>query len=1037
MATQNNQINIKVQFLGATETITSIEELTNKLNIYKEVLESYKAEAAAGNKEAVKDFQDLSAEISNAEGKLELLQQQQVEGQRKAQTAVENTIGSYIRLGGALTTGFAAAKSAIALFGAEGEELQEAATKAQVLLTLGLAASTIAQEAATLAKIKDTAVTIANTVAQQGLIAALRLLWATMLANPLTAILAALGAVVSLLIIFADTSKEAAEETKTLVEFQQEAAESAVVETQKLKILNGIVRDGTKSLDARNGAYNELKKILPELEGLTLDQAIAQGSLNKAYEREIQLIKLRAQAKGLEDFIAQQKKEEVAALVAAEAQEKLAEQIQQTFELQQDFRRAQSGGFAGTIEEYEQLQQSYRNVGRALADGTEVVEERSVVEQQLYDITAKISELEQQRQNEIDDMKDSQDKAKKSQEQLNKERQAYIKLLLEEIKLQQQLLIYTQDLEDFDNKLIDSTQKKIDKLEGYKNTLQKLETFQELYTKALEDFIVESDIAGPAFLKLKDAGETFIDGIDAGVDGLESFNKQVKALKEGLDPEQALLLEDFAQNYRNIFAAFNQEGFDPKKSLKVEEFQKVVTDLNLALGKITIDPYTARTENQLIEDKKTARERYELYRIAFENEYTLYYETLLRKKGLTEKEIQEQRETTREIAAEAFKSLTGIGDELLDFEQGVKKTTLKVGELGEELKKLSPDALRGFLVENAEQIAAEYAGVLTGISKTEEQLSELREKLRRKDYSEEQKYNQALISLQQSLSAKGIDISTLTYAQKLVLLEAFLDEEVKITTEAEEKKQKKIKETQDSILENIQLLSGALQSVSQTLSDFYSAQLDNLDRQNEYVNSKIVGDSEEANQKRLEQEQYYQNKRKELEKKANLTALRFSQIQAIANIAEAITKVTAQTGIGAIIAGSIVAAAGAVQVGIIQSQINSLNSFQRGGLIKGQGGLLVGPSHEFGGIRYGARGLELEGGEAVINRQSRVKYQDLLNQINISGGGRPLVQNNFDDSRIVEAIAKQRQEPIRAYIVESDITNKQAISKRLERLSQF
>jgi len=268
MATQNNQINIKVQFLGATETITSIEELTNKLNIYKEVLESYKAEAAAGNKEAVKDFQDLSAEISNAEGKLELLQQQQVEGQRKAQTAVENTIGSYIRLGGALTTGFAAAKSAIALFGAEGKELQEAATKAQVLLTLGLAASTIAQEAATLAKIKDTAVTIANTVAQQGLIAALRLLWATMLANPLTAILAALGAVVSLLIIFADTSKEAAEETKTLVEFQQEAAESAVVETQKLKILNGIVRDGTKSLDARNGAYNELKKILPELEGL-------------------------------------------------------------------------------------------------------------------------------------------------------------------------------------------------------------------------------------------------------------------------------------------------------------------------------------------------------------------------------------------------------------------------------------------------------------------------------------------------------------------------------------------------------------------------------------------------------------------------------------------------------------------------------------------------------------------------------------------------------------------------------------------------
>ena len=54
----------------------------------------------------------------------------------------------------------------------------------------------------------------------------------------------------------------------------------------------------------------------------------------------------------------------------------------------------------------------------------------------------------------------------------------------------------------------------------------------------------------------------------------------------------------------------------------------------------------------------------------------------------------------------------------------------------------------------------------------------------------------------------------------------------------------------------------------------------------------------------------------------------------------------------------------------------------------------------------------------------------------MAGGGKPLV-NNFDDSRIVEAIAKQRNEPIRAYVVESDITNKQQITRRLEQLAQF
>ncbi len=45
--------------------------------------------------------------------------------------------------------------------------------------------------------------------------------------------------------------------------------------------------------------------------------------------------------------------------------------------------------------------------------------------------------------------------------------------------------------------------------------------------------------------------------------------------------------------------------------------------------------------------------------------------------------------------------------------------------------------------------------------------------------------------------------------------------------------------------------------------------------------------------------------------------------------------------------------------------------------------------------------------------------------------------NNFDDSRIVEAIAKQRNSPIRAYVVESDISQSQITARRLEKLSQI
>jgi hypothetical protein len=166
--------------------------------------------------------------------------------------------------------------------------------------------------------------------------------------------------------------------------------------------------------------------------------------------------------------------------------------------------------------------------------------------------------------------------------------------------------------------------------------------------------------------------------------------------------------------------------------------------------------------------------------------------------------------------------------------------------------------------------------------------------------------------------------------------------------------------------------------------------------------------------------------------------LRLSLAQTIANTAQAITSAfTAGPVIGQILAG-VVAAASASQIVLINQQIAAVDSYKKGGMLRGMqtGGLVKGPSHEYGGVKFQGGGIELEGNESVINRVSTVRYQDLLNQINLAGGGAPIV-NNFDDSRIVEAIASQRREPIRAYVVESDITSKQTIQKRLELLSQI
>ena len=208
--------------------------------------------------------------------------------------------------------------------------------------------------------------------------------------------------------------------------------------------------------------------------------------------------------------------------------------------------------------------------------------------------------------------------------------------------------------------------------------------------------------------------------------------------------------------------------------------------------------------------------------------------------------------------------------------------------------------------------------------------------------------------------------------------------------------------------------------------------------QSEMMAGKVVGDTEEANAKRLELQEEYEKQREELEKKAARASLQVQLAQAIANTAQAITRVFAQEGTLGFITSGLVAAANAVQIGLIAEQLSMIDSMQRGGIIKGQGGLVLGPSHEQGGVRYARGGVELEGGEAVINRQSTLQYGSLLSQLNQMGGGRPLMVNSsFDDTRLVEALAKQRSEPIRAYVLEQDITNKQGVTKRLEQLSQI
>lgn len=135
----------------------------------------------------------------------------------------------------------------------------------------------------------------------------------------------------------------------------------------------------------------------------------------------------------------------------------------------------------------------------------------------------------------------------------------------------------------------------------------------------------------------------------------------------------------------------------------------------------------------------------------------------------------------------------------------------------------------------------------------------------------------------------------------------------------------------------------------------------------------------------ITQEQYEEGveaiQRKAFEKKKRLDIA-----QAIINGALAMTKVAAQTGILTFAFSPFIAAMTAAQIALISSQ-----KFANGGMIEefANGGMVQGKSHANGGEKFavGGRVVELEGGEAVINKRSTAMFRNQLSAMNSAGGG--------------------------------------------------
>ena len=185
----------------------------------------------------------------------------------------------------------------------------------------------------------------------------------------------------------------------------------------------------------------------------------------------------------------------------------------------------------------------------------------------------------------------------------------------------------------------------------------------------------------------------------------------------------------------------------------------------------------------------------------------------------------------------------------------------------------------------------------------------------------------------------------------------------------------------------------------------------------------------------------YDNKVKELDQQKEQETLqlrrqefqsnkRLNMANAVITGAQAVLSTFAGTPGGLIIKGiaaALAATFAAIQFGVISSQEFTAAG---GGIVPGTGSGDVDSVRSF-----------LAPGETVINTQSSQMYPELLNSINMAGGGVSLKPDlpavNKPDGELRVFGDNKINQPLRAYVVETDVTDTQRRVDRIKRSAEF
>jgi len=982
-------IAIQIEVDGAKQAVSTIGELETAIEQLTEELK----ETEIGSER----FQQLTAELNEARSALKGFEQtfEGLDPQQQTQ--------AYLAFGESVVSGILLAQEALRSFGVENENVNNAVEKSTQAINLALQAR-IVIEGALEARV------IATTIAQRALNtatvagnAALRTLFTTMLANPITAVVVAITALVAAFITFSD---EVEENNEVL---DENAAKQKILEIQSKALareLNALSKatenyiEGIEDFDLST-AISEVERLEEEISNLQQTQS---ETTDFDFDVSINLIKRGVLLEDLNLTYADSI--EFLDLIIAK-QEEYNEQLKLT-PGQSNYAKFLNDN----IELLEDLEEQLLEIIDSGEQQSEALETQlAAVNKRIKELRAEISATKLE--NFTDDLQDAAEAVGNLNRNLLEFGDTPEPEIIESLKELLQLQVQLREA-----------------AEESRQTLG--DVFTE-YFDSVKDASGEVDTFGT---KVDEVRETLNEAFTTG--DLEQFGKTLTEIQEEFlseenvdkfTEEQRKAITQILSGYEVAFSSLQQLGVKTEDEFKtiIQPLLDGLTNKLQLEGKInfeevngTIEEFQLKFENI---QKGTAQFYEKRQELIDEIARTQLEQVNL--EALSAEDRKKAQEEAVKLAEEQADAIIDIITNTAAAEDAIRGVLFTTQELTDEVSDTSNDfdELFGLIISNFDKIEDEFDF----------------EKLLTPDPSALQSNLNAITNFLKEVSDGAIDLEQFTQEQREEILKEFLKRRENLLKENQETELVIIQETVDNYL----AISQSIQGLGQALAENSQYQVERIQENTKDLLDQIVGDSEEAVALRQEIEEDAAREIGIIQKEARLRELRLTQLQAVADAASAIINaLKLPPPFGAIAAG-IVGAATSIQLGVIQSQIADTQSLQfaEGGLVEGPGS---GTSDSIPAL--------LSNGEYVINAKATERFLPILEQINnqnpqqFSQGGFVLgnnlmntitTQQSFDDSRIVEALENNQSIPVRAYVFEKDMTNAQQIEKRLQELSKL